>query len=289
MGFDCAPFNAETRVTATENSVEVGGGLIEKEEEFVESLLLKACSFTVEMLENQPRDFIDFLDATSRLRSINLRDIDLSSDAAFCLVLNLYHCLLQHSLLLSIDGPPSKKTVGTFKRASCYEIGNDIFSLAELECCLLRGRTSKPSNARSPYVEAPKASQSAYRHYALGVTDPRINFVLHQGDFSSGSTVPVLTPEVMEEQLSAATSAFLSRQVKIYVNRRTIVLPKICDVYRQDFGSGDPYDCISFILQYMDEDSQDQIVELFTDETNAPSIKYRPSQQSFVTNLTLMM
>ena len=289
MGFDCAPFNAETRVTATENSVEVGGGLIEKEEEFVESLLLKACSFTVEMLENQPRDFIDFLDATSRLISINLRDIDLSSDAAFCLVLNLYHCLLQHSLLLSIDGPPSKKTVGTFKRASCYEIGNDIFSLAELECCLLRGRTSKPSNARSPYVEAPKASQSAYRHYALGVTDPRINFVLHQGDFSSGSTVPVLTPEVMEEQLSAATSAFLSRQVKIYVNRRTIVLPKICDVYRQDFGSGDPYDCISFILQYMDEDSQDQIVELFTDETNAPSIKYRPSQQSFVTNLTLMM
>lgn len=289
MGFDCAPFNAETRVTATENSVEVGGGLIEKEEEFVESLLLKACSFTVEMLENQPRDFIDFLDATSRLRSINLRDIDLSSDAAFCLVLNLYHCLLQHSLLLSIDGPPSKKTVGNFKRASCYEIGNDIFSLAELECCLLRGRTSKPSNARSPYIEAPKASQNAYRHYALGATDPRINFVLHQGTDSGGPTVPVFTPEVMEEQLNVATSTFLSRQVKIYVNRRTIVLPKVCEVYKDDFGSGDPYDCISFILQYMDEDSQDKIVELFTDETNAPSIKYRPSQQSFVTNLMLML
>ena len=289
MGFDCAPFNAETRVTATENSVEVGGGLIEKEEEFVESLLLKACSFTVEMLENQPRDFVDFLDATSRLRSINLRDIDLSSGAAFCLVLNLYHCLLQHSLLLSIDGPPTKKTIGNFKRVSCYEIGNDIFSLAELECCLLRGRMSKPTNARSPYVEAPKASQSAYRHYALGATDPRINFVLHQGSIDGGSTVPVFTPEVMEEQLNVATSAFLSRQVKIYVNRRTIVLPKICDVYSRDFGSGDPYDCISFILQYMDEDSQDKIVELFTDETNAPSIKYRPSQQSFVTNLTLML
>jgi len=289
MSFDCAPFNAETRVTATENSVEVGGGSIEKEDQFVESLLLKACSFTAEMLEDNPGDFVAFLDATSRLRSINLRDLDLSSDATFCLVLNLYHCLLQHSLLLSIEGPPSKKSVGSFKRISCYEIGNDIFSLAELECCVLRGRMNRPTNARSPYVEAPKASQSSYQPYALGASDPRINFVLHQGDLSGGPTVPVLTAEVMDEQLNVATSAFLSRQVKIYVNRHTIVLPKVCDVYRKDFGSGDPYDCVSFILQYMDEDSQDKIVELFTDETNAPVIKYRPSQQTFLHNLTLMM
>ena len=141
--------------------------MIEKEEQFVEGLLLKACSFTVEMLERNPRDFVDFLDATSRLRSIDLRDLDLSSDAALCLVLNLYHCLLQHSLLLSIEGPPSKKSVGHFKRVSCYEIGNDVFSLAELECCLLRGRMNRPTNPRSPYIEAPKASQTAYRHYAL--------------------------------------------------------------------------------------------------------------------------
>ena len=287
--FDCASFNAEARVTATENSIEVGGGLIEKEEQFVEGLLLKACSFTVEMLERNPRDFVDFLDATSRLRSIDLRDLDLSSDAALCLVLNLYHCLLQHSLLLSIEGPPSKKSVGHFKRVSCYEIGNDAFSLAELECCLLRGRMNRPTNPRSPYIEAPKASQTAYRHYALGATDARINFVLHQGDLSCGPTVPIFSPEIMEEQLNAATSAFLSRQVKIFVNRRTIVLPKVCDIYRKDFGSGDPYDCVAFILQYMDEDEQDKIVELFTDETNAPSIKYQPGQQTFLTNLTLML
>ena len=287
--FDCASFNAEARVTATENSIEVGGGLIEKEEQFVEGLLLKACSFTVEMLERNPRDFVDFLDATSRLRSIDLRDLDLSSDAALCLVLNLYHCLLQHSLLLSIEGPPSKKSVGHFKRVSCYEIGNDVFSLAELECCLLRGRMNRPTNPRSPYIEAPKASQTAYRHYALGATDARINFVLHQGDLSCGPTVPIFSPEIMEEQLNAATSAFLSRQVKIFVNRRTIVLPKVCDIYRKDFGSGDPYDCVAFILQYMDEDEQDKIVELFTDETNAPSIKYQPGQQTFLTNLTLML
>jgi len=286
--FDCASFNAETRVTATENSIEVGGGLIENEEQFVEGLLLKACSFTVEMLERNPREFVEFLDATSRLRRIDLRDLDLSSDTALCLVLNLYHCLLQHSLLLSIEGPPSKKSVGHFKRVSCYEIGHDVFSLAELECCLLRGRMSRPTNPRSPYIEAPKASQTAYRHYALGATDARINFVLHQGDLSFGP-VPIFSPEIMEEQLNAATSAFLSRQVKIYVNRRTIVLPKVCDIYRKDFGSGDPYDCVAFILQHMDEDEQDKIVELFTDETNAPSVKYQPGQQTFLTNLTLML
>ena len=113
--------------------------------------------------------------------------------------------------------------------------------------------------------------------------------MLHQGDLSCGPTVPIFSPEIMEEQLNAATSAFLSRQVKIFVNRRTIVLPKVCDIYRKDFGSGDPYDCVAFILQYMDEDEQDKIVELFTDETNAPSIKYQPGQQTFLTNLTLML
>ena len=51
----------------------------------------------------------------------------------------------------------------------------------------------------------------------------------------------------------------------------------------------DTFSCVAFILQHMDEDEQDKIVELFTDETNAPSVKYQPGQQTFLTNLTLML
>jgi len=289
MGFDVDSFDAgsSATATATDEGVEVRG-TIENEERFVEGLLMKACSFSVESLEKNPKDFVDFLDATCRLRSLSLADLDLASKQTYCLVLNIYHCLLQHALLLSIGGPPDKKTVGHFKRCSCYEIGGDVFSLAELECCIIRGRMSAPVNARSPYVDAPKSS-AGYRFYALRTVDPRINFVLNQGDTSSLPTVPVLNPEVMEEQLNAATSAFLSRQVTVDVSKRVILVPKICDVYRKDFGEGDPYDCVSFCLQYLDEATQEKIIELFTDETNAPSIRYRSSSDHFQSNLQLML
>jgi Protein of unknown function, DUF547 len=93
------------------------------------------------------------------------------------LFVNLYHCLLQHALLLAVNGPLHRRTVGNFMRASCYEIGGDVFSLAELQSCIIRGNMSRPVSPKPPYVSAPKKS-NAYRFYALNYTDPRVNFVL---------------------------------------------------------------------------------------------------------------
>ena len=251
---------------------------------FVESLLLKACSFSLESLEKSPKDFIDFLDATSRLMAIPLEKLDLTGKEAFCFFLNLYHCLLQHSLLLTVNGLPNKKTLGHFKRTSCYEIGGDVFSLAELECYVLRGNMGNASNARPPYVLAPKASRG-YLVYALGCTDPRLNFALNNGDVSCPPRVTVFHPDLLDEQLRDSASAFLARQVEVDVARRTITLPKVCEIYRRDFGSGDGYDCISFCLQYLDDDTQDAIIDLFVDETNSPRVQYRSSEQEFWSNL----
>ena len=85
-------------------------------------------------------NLVVFLDTTSCLRSINLPDMDLGGETAVCFFVNIYHSLLQHALLLL--GPPTKSSVTHFMRCVCYEIGNDVFSLAELECV-------RPANARS--------------------------------------------------------------------------------------------------------------------------------------------
>jgi hypothetical protein len=78
---------------------------------FVQSLLQSALSFSSEDLESSASNLMTFLDETSRLKAVSLQRLDFSSKAVFCIFVNLYHCLLQHSLLLSLKGPPTKRTV----------------------------------------------------------------------------------------------------------------------------------------------------------------------------------
>lgn len=79
--------------------------------------------------------------------------------------------------LFSLYLPFFQRSVTQFKRCSCYEIGEDVFSLAELECCVIRGNTSRPSHIKPPFADAPKTSRP-YRMYGISATDFRINFIL---------------------------------------------------------------------------------------------------------------
>ena len=145
--------------------------------EFVQNLLSTALSFSLSSLERDPERLVKFLDAVSHLRLVPILDIDRRGIDAFCLFVNLYHCLLQHALLLAVNGPLHRRTVGHFMRASCYEIGGDIFSLAEIQSCIIRGNMARATSHKPPYIGVSKKS-NAYRFYALEFTDPRVNFVL---------------------------------------------------------------------------------------------------------------
>ena len=69
-------------------------------------------------------------------------------------------------------------------RTNCYEIGGDVFSLAELQIRVIRGTMSKAIHPRSPFIQAPRKSR-AHLAYALGEADPRINFVLVRFDVTT--------------------------------------------------------------------------------------------------------
>ncbi len=207
----------------------------------------------------------------------------------------------------SLNLPFFQRSVVQFKRCSCYEIGEDVFSLAELECCVIRGNTSRPSHIKPPFVDAPKTSRH-YRMYGLSATDFRINFILvstisvclfiylciyllrrshirsisssqNNGDVSYPSRVPVYKQQIMDEQMDLASSCFLMEQVKIDKRKRTVFLPKVCDVYALDFGMGDGLVCVSQCLIYLDEQSQTAIAALL--ENRMISIKYNQCPQNF--------
>jgi len=64
-------------------------------------------------------------------------------------------------------------------RTICYEIGGDVFSLAELHTYIIRGNLSKCFYLKPPlpYVIASRRSWP-YQAYALGHGDARINFLI---------------------------------------------------------------------------------------------------------------
>jgi len=235
---------------------------------FVENLLRQILSFQ-ETLEERPTDFVEFLNNASRLRTLPLQNLDFSGKESFCIFVNLYHCLLQHALLLSSHGPPTKKSIEDFMRTNCYEIGGDVFSLAELEICVIRGKMSKAVHPRLPFVQAPRKS-CAHLAYALGTVEPRINFVLNSPGVTSNSLkIPILTPSELDGQLSSCSAIYLREYVSVDMVKKIVTLPKICEVYRNDFGDTD---VVHYCLQYLDENLQSQILACLN--SGNPSIRY---------------
>jgi hypothetical protein len=255
--------------------------------ELVEEMLTQALSFSLDSLVEHPEALIRFLDLTSYLQVLRLEELDFSSPSCFCLFVNIYHCLLQHALLLTVNGPLHKRSCAHFMRTSCYDIGGDVFSLAELQCCVIRGNMSKTSSAKSPYVEIPKKS-SAFRYYALGYTTPRVHFVLNTGDLTCPNDVMVLQAEDLEEQLNIASFDFVRKNVKVDATKRVILVPKVCDVYRSDFavdGPGAAASCLRYCLGFLEDDTANQIHQMMRD--SSVTVKFRPTSELYHTFLEM--
>lgn len=73
-------------------------------------------------------------------------------------------------------------------------------------------------------------------------------------------------------------------QVKINARKRVVFLPKVCDVYRNDFGMGDCLVCLSQVLRYLDESSQLTIASLL--ESGHIAVRFKQPSEKFHTSLT---
>ena len=265
-------------------------GNISKVCDFVEKLLTMALTFSYTSLEKDPKSFIEFLDMTSELRFLPLDEFDLSSPHVFCVFVNIYHCLLQQALLLSVNGPLDKKSISHFMRTSCYEIGGDVFSLAELHSCVICGKMSKQINPRPPYVEAPRKS-SSYKYYALDYTDPRVHFVLNTADMACPKSVPVLSQRYLEQQLNiACVDFFCNKQLFIDVKRRVITMPKVCEIRRNDFRVGEILNIFRACVGEMDESDEhlsSLMREIMEKGEKGLTIKFQPTQDQYHSSLRL--
>ena len=196
----------------------------------VQSVLLKALRLPLDRLGQSTGMLDDFLDAAADLKSANV--VGLSEKERCAFYINLYHIMVIHGQLLF--GPPtttfgSNSFVNHFSVVA-YEVGDDIFSLSELEHNIIRAPMNSPSQFASRFV-LPK---SYYKH-ALKKADYRLNFALNCGSVSNPQHVRVFHADSLDEDLHKAMKDYLV-VAKVSSNGKTITLPKICQWYSSDFG-----------------------------------------------------
>eukprot|EP00981_Chlorochromonas_danica_P002604 scaffold504_cov189-Ochromonas_danica.AAC.39 len=116
----------EDTTTTTTSSSSSSPSSVSKEAVVVVDLPEEICSL-----------WLDFLDGLSLLQRVDLSHMDFASSHAACLFLNLYHTLVIHASLI-IGLPTTLLKWQHFFRNFVYEGFGDIFSLAELEHCVIR-------------------------------------------------------------------------------------------------------------------------------------------------------
>ena len=107
MAFDVEPFHSSSLSANDGKSGKKTRDAIIAQ--YSEELLTTALSISPGSVEKDVEGFARFLDLTSKLRALPIDLVDFSSKEAFCIFVNIYHCLLQHTLLL--DGPPNKVSI----------------------------------------------------------------------------------------------------------------------------------------------------------------------------------
>ena len=95
--------------------------------------------------------------------------------------------------------------------------------------------------------------------------------------------MPVLSPSSLDAQLHHASAIFLA-QVCVDYRKHVVYLPKICDIYRNDFGDGDPLTLAKYCLSFV-RVNWEAVNELLLNEENKPIIKFLPLPLDFHSHL----
>jgi hypothetical protein len=153
----------------------------------------------------------------------------------------------------------------------CYEIGNDVFSLAELEHCVICGKLERPTHVPRNFTPPPPLNDDHYA-YALQNTDCRARFILNCCSLSNLPLIYLLTPENMYQQLNDAPIALLGSYLDVNVKNKIVTLPKLFETCKGDFGSS-PQEVLKHVLRYLGKEDWGKISILLT-APKPPMIKY---------------
>jgi len=185
-------------------------------------------------------DFVEMSNLASGLKSQNLAKWSsrMSEEQRMCFFLNVYHSLRIHASFI-LGAPSSLYGWSSFGRKASYVIGGMVFSLAEIEHCILRYPLSK---AKFLFMDITYTSTPFTELFKLKKKEPRISLVLNHGTMSNAIDTPVFVigkstegSLTFDEQLAEAASKFLEDQFVVNLKEKRVKIPKVCYWYAKDF------------------------------------------------------
>lgn len=186
-----------------------------------------------DMITRDPETlWLKFMDGVALLQAVDISKIDLSSNEALCMFLNLFHVMLLHSYLV-VGLPNSLSKWPALFNTCSYEAFGDIFSLAELEHNIIRAGMHKPTLGLIAQAFTPVSRYS----FALNRADFRLIWALNYGSLQMINMMPIYVPDRLEEQLNSVVRESLSIQMS--VSNNVITLPQICQWRHKDFDKID--------------------------------------------------
>jgi len=185
-----------------------------------------------------------YCEGTAELKKIELKQLNEIDRKTF--FMNIYNALTIHSTI-------NFGTIISIKeRGICsYQIGQNVFSLNEIEHGILRG------NKKPPYGFSPFFTKNDDRlQYTLPL-DPRIHFAISCGA-KSCPPIRFYNSGNLNKALDLATQVFIRENVDINIDKKQIKLSKLFSWYHSDFGQ-DTAAVINWLIPYA---SDEQVIFL---------------------------
>ncbi len=165
---------------------------------------------------------------SSRLHAVDPAAIG-GDRARIAFWLNLYNALLLERLARDPIAGSMLRRPRLFSRTA-YAVGGRPYSLNLIEHGILRRNRRPPYHPRRPLRRGdPRLGALPSR------LDPRIHFALNCGARSCPPIRPY-APATLDEDLEAATAAYLAAESEVAADGRAVVLPQLMRLYRRDFG-----------------------------------------------------
>lgn len=175
--------------------------------------------------------------------------------------LNAYNGLVIHAALHHRVQTSIRKHSGFF--SSAWIIGEHTMSLDDIEHGILRGNRRPPMALRTPF-----ASKDPRRTRVLEPLDPRIHSAFYTTAISS-PRLSVYRGSHLEEDLNRSAGLFLDDHMLLDGSANKLLVPKVFDWYRADFG--DQNQIRAFLARHT---TNDRFKELLSREDNDLTVAY---------------
>jgi len=170
----------------------------------------------------------------------------MSDDEKMVFGIHLYNIMVRHAYI-KVGVPLKDNQRGAFFTGVCYNVGNQILSLDDVEHGMIRANTRHPYHMHKQFV-----GEDPRRAWAVTELDPRIHFTLFCG---ANSCPPInsYTPENLESELQLAAEAFCQEDSNVLLDEttNTMHLSMLFKWYRNDFGVNNHRVLAAKILTYL--------------------------------------